>query len=64
MAKNHRAETVKAEIRQRLERYTFNAVARWAEAHEITAGPDPEPDPNRSLEIRRALRRLGRRPEV
>ncbi len=52
--------TIKEEIRQRLERHVYNGVVRWTAAHEVPVAPEPEEDPNRNLEIRRALRRLGK----
>lgn len=52
--------TIKEEIKARMGRYVYNAVGRWAADHEVPVGPEPEEDPNRNLEIRRALRRLGK----
>lgn len=52
--------TIKDEIQRRLERYVYNAVVRWTADHEVPVAPEPEEDPNRNLEIKRALRRLGK----
>lgn len=52
--------TIKDEIRQRLERHVYNAVVSWTADHEVPVAPEPEEDPNRTLEIKRALRRLGK----
>lgn len=52
--------TIKEEIRHRLERHVYKAVVRWTADHEVPVGPEPAEDPNRNLEIRRALRRLGK----
>lgn len=52
--------TIKEEIRHRLERYVYNGVVRWTADHEVPVGPEPDEDPNRNIEIRRALRRLGK----
>ena len=56
--------TIKEEIRQRLERHVYNAVVLWTADHEVPVAPEPEEDPVRNLEIRRALRRIGRTEEV
>lgn len=52
--------TIKDEIRQRLERHVYNGVVRWTADHEVPVGPEPDEDPNRNLEIKRTLRRLGK----
>lgn len=52
--------TIKDEIQCRLERHVYNGVVRWTADHEVPVGPEPDEDPNRNLEIRRALRRLGK----
>ena len=52
--------TIKDEIRHRLERHVYNGVVRWTADHEVSVAPEPEEDPVRNLEIRRALRRLGK----
>lgn len=56
--------TIKEEIRHRLERHVYNGAVRWTADHEVPVGPEPDEDPNRNLEIRRALRRMGRTEEV
>lgn len=52
--------TIKDEIRQRLERHVYNGVVRWTADHEVPVAQEPEEDTNRNIEIRRALRRLGK----
>lgn len=52
--------TIKDEIQRCLERHVYNGVVRWTADHEVPVAPEPEEDPNRNLEIKRALRRLGK----